>query len=76
MSVPLVTGEATRDYSLAVELVTLFPYGADCRALDPPPLRLDRYLWVAKTILRNRRDFGQNIIERGLKWFEDSMFFR
>lgn len=74
--VPLVTGEDVRDYVIQPRIESLFPYD---RVLgDPRPVSADelkKHFSVYRTVLRNRRDFGQFIEERGLRWFDHSMFF-
>jgi hypothetical protein len=75
--VPLVVGEDVRDYTIAEgTLVTILPY--DRRTAEPVPLttHAERHFWPLRTTLRWRRDFGQTPAERGLRWFDHSMFFR
>jgi SAM-dependent methyltransferase len=75
-SVPLITGETVRDHQLGYKIVTIFPYHKKSgKVLDTLPERLIKHFWNYRTSLKNRRDFGQTIEERGLKWFEHSMFF-
>lgn len=75
--VPLVTGEDVRDYSISPTIVTLFPY--DKRTGDAVSLvdvSVVRHFWTLRTGLRNRRDYNHNILDRGLRWFDHSMFFK
>ena len=75
-SVPLITGETVRDYQLDFKLITIFPYDKKSgKVLSALSERLTKYFWDYRTSLKKRRDFGQTIEERGLKWFEHSMFF-
>src|SRR5690606_582711 len=74
-SVPLVTGEALRDYLIASHTLSLFPYDtATGEPRDPSPA-LSEHFWALRTTLRERRDYGQRPEERGLRWFDHSMFF-
>jgi len=73
-SVPLVIGEDVRDFIVSPSTWTLFPYDSEGypRQLTVPELR---HFWGYRTVLRNRMDFGQLPEERGLRWFDHSMFF-
>jgi hypothetical protein len=74
--VPLVTGEDVRDYLIQPRIESLFPY--DRVAGDPRPVSADelrKHFSAYRTVLRNRKDFGQFIEERGLRWVDHSMFF-
>lgn len=75
-SVPLVTGEVIRDFALRPDTLSLFPY--DARTGEPvdPSEILGRHFWTVRTSLQERRDFGARPEERGLRWFDHSMFFR
>jgi hypothetical protein len=75
-TVPLVLGEDVRDYVIQTSFQTIFPYDPRTGHVIPdltPELAL--YAWPYRTSLRARRDFGQSIEERGLKWYEHNMFF-
>jgi len=68
LCVPLVTGEDVRDYTLTKGLLTLFPY--DRSTGEPIDIRttlLSRHFWTVRTTLRNRRDYGESIEQRGLR---------
>ena len=74
-AVPLVEGEQVRDFQVSPETWTLFPYApgtGERRALSGPE---ERYYWSCRTPLRERRDFEQTPEERGLRWYDHSMFF-
>lgn len=75
--VPVVTGEDVRDYTISASDLTLFPYdqqtGID---RDNPPARVWRHFWNYRTVLRARQDYGERIEDRGVRWFNHSMFFR
>jgi len=72
--VPVVLGEDVRDYSLTTSIDAMFPYdelGAS-RMLSEPEAH---FFWERRAILERRVDFGQTPGERGLRWFDHSMFF-
>ncbi|MEW1899297.1 BREX-2 system adenine-specific DNA-methyltransferase PglX [Streptomyces albidoflavus] len=73
-TVPTVLGDGVRDFSIAAPIVTFFPYNAEGeqRSLN----KADKsFLWPRRTVLAQRMDFGQTPTERGLRWFDHSMFF-
>jgi hypothetical protein len=72
---PMVEGEAVRDYQVAEEWSAVWPYdsatlNATCSAA------VGQLYWPLRVRLRDRVAYGQSQIERGLNWFEYSMFFR
>lgn len=75
-SVPLCVGENVRDWAISQDLNSLMPY--DLLTAEPVEV-LDggqaRHYWTYRRVLKNRKDFGQFIEERGLRWYEHSMFF-
>lgn len=74
--VPLVEGEAVRDYCLYSDLDAIFPYDqSTAEVLEAVPTPLTGHAWTFRTHLRARSDFGNAIEDRGLKWYEHSMFF-
>jgi SAM-dependent methyltransferase len=75
-AVPLIIGEGVRDWQLDYELAALFPY--DQRTGEPIEIEAEKWehhFWLFKTKLKNRMDFGNYIEDRGLRWFDHSMFF-
>jgi hypothetical protein len=75
-SVPLVVGEQIRDWEITPGEWTLMPYDLKTGdTLSTLPDAIGQHFWSFRRLLRNRSDFGQFIEERGLKWFEHSMFF-
>lgn len=75
-AVPLIEGVGVRDYGITFSLLALFPY--DKMTAEPIALtdaRLQKHFWRYRRILKNRRDFGEFIEDRGLRWFDHSMFF-
>lgn len=76
LTVPLVEGEAVRDYQLGFDTCSIFPYEQpSLNVLTQPPAQLARHFWSMRTPLRARSDYGNSIEARGLKWWEHSMFF-
>ncbi len=73
-SVPVVLGDGVRDFEATAPNVTFFPYGQDGhpRAVNTHG---STFLWPNRTALQRRIDFGQTPTERGLRWFDHSMFF-
>ncbi|WP_275557523.1 BREX-2 system adenine-specific DNA-methyltransferase PglX [Streptomyces sp. 5-6(2022)] len=71
---PLVEGDVVRDYAIVSPVESIWPYESDTlrASEDPDSVRL---LWPHRSILRERVAFGKSQIERGLAWFEYSMFF-
>ncbi len=76
VAVPLVEGEGVRDYVVEYSLWTLFPYDKVTATIKTSfPDCLWRYLWRFRLLLKQRKDYGNFIEDRGLQWFEHSMFF-
>ncbi len=75
--VPLVLGEDVRDYCISPTFVSLFPYDKSTgEPVSEFSAVMHRHLWRVRSNLANRRDYGQSITERGLRWFDHSMFFK
>ena len=72
---PLAQGEDVREWTLTSSTVVLFPY--DNRGDDRHgfPEQVERHYWSLRTSLRRRKDFGEFIEDRGLRWQNHSMFF-
>lgn len=72
---PLVAGEEIRDWSIADVVEGVWPY--DPASLEASgPTGTVRYLWPLRAHLRLRPAYGKTQVERGLEWFEYSMFFK
>ncbi|MDN5746765.1 MAG: hypothetical protein L0H31_16855, partial [Nocardioidaceae bacterium] len=67
-------GEELRDFTIDATTDTIFPYDGDGVAVDVR-VSLSKYFWGLRTPLVERVDFGQRPTERGLRWFDHSMFF-
>ncbi|WP_127508171.1 BREX-2 system adenine-specific DNA-methyltransferase PglX [Actinoplanes solisilvae] len=72
--VPVVLGEEVRDYGLTPANVTILPNdeAGIAKGLSFPAMR---HLWRTRRSLETQLDFGQTKVERGLRWFDHSMFF-
>ncbi len=72
--VPVVLGDGVRDFCIDSPVVTYFPYGLHGEPRDIDQAELN-FLWSNRRTLECRVDFGQTPAERGLRWFDHSMFF-
>jgi uncharacterized protein DUF7008/Eco57I restriction-modification methylase len=72
--IPIVLGDNVRDYQICVGMGTVFPYDSsgDRRDLSNAALQ---HLWRVRRSLETQLDFGRTKVERGLRWFDHSMFF-
>lgn len=73
-AVPVVLGEDVRDFALLPRTWTLFPYdevGGPRGLTENEP----KFYWPNRAALRLRVDFEQTPEQRGLRWFDHSMFF-
>jgi hypothetical protein len=74
-TVALISGDQIRDWGITNPGGALWPYDKESlQALES--LESTRFLWPWKRQLSERVAFGKTQIERGLTWFEYSMFFR
>ncbi len=73
-AVPLVRGEQVRDWSITADEMSLLPYDERGGMRDLTPAEA-HYYWRYRSVLRRRKDFGNYIEDRGLRWYEHSMFF-
>ncbi len=72
---PLVAGDELRDWTIQDSLGAIWPYDPHTLcATDSEPVQ--RFLWPWKARLSDRVAYGLTQLERGLKWYEYSMFFR
>jgi hypothetical protein len=75
-TIPLVEGEHVRDYILVTKVEAIFPYDQTSASVrDHLPERIWRHFWLYRRLLKERTDFGNYIEDRGLRWYEHSMFF-
>lgn len=71
---PLVEGEKVRDWRLINPIESLWPYDKDT-LLSTENVKIEEFLYPFLSILRGRVAYGKTQMERGLRWFEYSMFF-
>ncbi|MFG1879528.1 BREX-2 system adenine-specific DNA-methyltransferase PglX [Sphaerisporangium sp. NPDC049003] len=72
---PIVEGVQVRDFGIWNPVDSLWPYSAvDLKAEASKPV--GRALWPYRAQLRVRVAYGQTQLQRGLAWFEYSMFFK
>ncbi len=70
-----ITGENVRDWATYDADGAIWPY--DPESLEPlASPAMNRFLWRFRPQLCGRSAYGQTQLERGLKWFEYSMFFK
>jgi hypothetical protein len=70
----IIEGDATRDWAITDPTMSVWPYNdISLRAEDDRGIQ--RLLWPNRTILSGRVAYGSSQLERGLSWFEYSMFF-
>ncbi|GGU56741.1 BREX-2 system adenine-specific DNA-methyltransferase PglX [Streptomyces lavendofoliae] len=71
----LVDGGSVRDFTISGATTSAWPYDEKTlKATASPELR--RFLWPSRRYLIDRVAFGKSQLERGLAWFEYSMFFK
>ncbi|MEV6177598.1 BREX-2 system adenine-specific DNA-methyltransferase PglX [Streptomyces sp. NPDC052015] len=73
-SVPVVRGDGVRDYTITSDTCTIFPYDSTGERREVSKVE-HLYLWPNRTSLQKRVDFGQTPAQRGLRWYDHSMFF-
>ena len=72
---PAVAGDMVRDWTIAEPIGALWPYDeVSLEALESDAVL--KLLWNYRLQLRGRVAYGKSQIERGLTWYEYSMFFR
>ena len=72
---PTVAGEMIRDWTISAPIGALWPYdGVSLDACGSDAVV--KFLWSYRCQLRVRVAYGRSQIERGLTWYEYSMFFR
>ncbi|GAA3974383.1 BREX-2 system adenine-specific DNA-methyltransferase PglX [Thermobifida alba] len=70
----IVEGDATRDWDIKNPTVSVWPYSSSTLEAESSKA-IERFLYPYRGILRGRVAYGKTQLERGLKWFEYSMFF-
>lgn len=79
-TVPTILGEEVREYQISPSTCTVFPYTtiapANVRGSSRELTQAEeRFVWGTREVLRQRLDFGETPEQRGLRWFDHSMFF-
>ncbi|WP_435847809.1 BREX-2 system adenine-specific DNA-methyltransferase PglX [Streptomyces hygroscopicus] len=72
---PLVEGTEVRDFLLLNPVMSLWPYDSNNLTAESSD-SIEQFLWPYRVRLRDRTAFGKTQVERGLTWFEYSMFFK
>jgi Domain of unknown function (DUF7008)/Eco57I restriction-modification methylase len=71
---PIVEGDVTRDWAITNPVMSIWPYDkASLKAQIDGGIR--HLLWPYRSVLSSRVAYGNSQLERGLTWFEYSMFF-
>lgn len=66
-----VIGEDVRDFCINPNLVAVWPYDEHFQSIPlPPESRIHAYFWPYRTVLSNRKLYGQPILNTGLRWYE------
>jgi hypothetical protein len=73
-SLPMIDGEDVRDWRLGAGTSILWPYNRYTLKVESDDALL-RLLWPDRASLQRRVAYGETQLERGLTWFEYSMFF-
>lgn len=73
-TVRVVLGDGVRDYLIDSPLAAFFPYGSQGQQRSLTVAE-DVFLWPCRIMLERRVDFGKTPAERGLRWYDHSMFF-
>ena len=71
----MVAGDMIRHWAIAEPVGALWPYEATTLKASGSSTVL-KFLWPYRSRLRERVAYGQTQIERGLAWYEYSMFFK
>jgi hypothetical protein len=73
-TVGIAVGAGVRDFDVTMNEITLFPYDSEG---SPSPVGEGflRDVWPLRALLRSRIDYGATPEQRGLRWYDHSMFF-
>lgn len=72
---PLVAGDEVRDWSINDPTISIWPYNEETLDAETDEA-VERFLWHYRPQLSSRVAYGNSQIQRGLAWFEYSMFFK
>ncbi|MEU5905359.1 BREX-2 system adenine-specific DNA-methyltransferase PglX [Micromonospora sp. NPDC047467] len=71
----IVEGDAARDWTITSPTISVWPY--DEQTLEAAgEATVEAALWPMRSVLAQRVAYGSTQIQRGLRWFEYSMFFK
>ncbi|HUZ56113.1 MAG TPA: BREX-2 system adenine-specific DNA-methyltransferase PglX [Streptosporangiaceae bacterium] len=70
----IVEGDDTRNWAISDPVVSLWPYDSNSLKASADE-SIIKMLWPYRSILSDRVAYGKTQLERGLEWFEYSMFF-
>ncbi|MGC4898094.1 BREX-2 system adenine-specific DNA-methyltransferase PglX [Micromonospora echinospora] len=71
----IVEGDVTRDWRIEDPVTSIWPYDETSLSPKMHP-SLHEVLWPLRRVLVDRVAYGQSQLQRGLSWFEYSMFFK
>ncbi|GGN91899.1 DNA methylase [Streptomyces albiflavescens] len=71
---PIVEGTQVRDYLIWNPTTSIWPYSSESLKAEVSEAAV-RTLWPYRKLLQGRVAFGKTQLQRGLTWFEYSMFF-
>lgn len=72
---PLVAGDEIRDWLINDPTISLWPYSSETLDAEADDATV-QFLWRFRPQLSSRVAYGHSQLERGLAWFEYSMFFK
>lgn len=72
---PMVEGETIRDWEIRDPTIAVWPYNPESLKSEADPGAL-KHFWPYRGLLSQRVAYGASQLERGLAWFEYSMFFK
>ncbi|NUV53543.1 BREX-2 system adenine-specific DNA-methyltransferase PglX [Streptomyces coelicolor] len=77
-AIPMVTGDAIRDFVIEPQIATIWPYDAQLRALESSDVPgIMRVLWPSRRVLQRRKRFGKYIETLpGVTWYEFGELYR
>ncbi|MFE0719770.1 BREX-2 system adenine-specific DNA-methyltransferase PglX [Streptomyces rochei] len=77
-AVPMITGEAVRDYTVTPGIKTVWPYDTDWNLMTVDQLpNTTAFLWPNRQPLRHRKRFGKVVSSiPGFAWYEYREFYR
>ncbi|WP_443073051.1 BREX-2 system adenine-specific DNA-methyltransferase PglX [Streptomyces sp. S465] len=77
-TIPMVTGDAVRDYCITPEITSIWPYDHELETVKPATIpAIIRRMWPSRRILQRRKRFGK-FIETipAIQWYEYGELYR